>query len=332
MKERVYMKSKILTILRNTDEYVSGQQLCEQLGVSRTAVWKAVKQLKEEGYEIDSVNNKGYLLKVIPDVMNQAEIKSQLLTKWLGQRLDYFPCLDSTNTYLKEVAGKDAPHGTVAVADRQTAGKGRLGRSWSSPTGSSVYISYLLRPDIAPTHASMLTIVAALATARAVEEITGLVTGIKWPNDIVINKRKICGILTEMSADMDRIEYVVIGIGVNVNMTQFEEEIADRATSLRIEGGKSVSRSQLIVKMLSYFEAYYEQFVKTEDLSAMLDDYNERLVNRGREVKIVERQREWQAVAMEINQDGELLVKLSDGTVKKVMSGEVSVRGIYGYV
>ena len=326
------MKSKILTILRNTENYVSGQQLCEQLGVSRTAVWKAVKQLKEEGYEIDSVNDKGYCLKGIPDVMNQAEIKSQLISKWLGQRLDYFPCLDSTNTYLKEIAGKGAPHGSVAVADRQTAGKGRLGRSWSSPTGCSVYMSYLLRPDIAPVHASRLTIVAALATARAIEEVTGLSTEIKWPNDIVINKRKVCGILTEMSADMDRIEYVVIGIGVNVNMTHFEEELSDRATSLRIECNKAVSRSQLIVKMLSCFEYYYEQFIETEDLSAMLSDYNARLVNRGREVRIVERQKEWKAVAVEMDREGELVVQLPDGTTKKVISGEVSVRGIYGYV
>ena len=326
------MKSKILTILRNTEDYVSGQQLCEQLGVSRTAVWKAVKQLKEEGYEIDSVNNKGYCLKGIPDVMNQAEIKSQLISKWLGQRLDYFPCLDSTNTYLKEIAGKGAPHGSVAVADHQTAGKGRLGRSWSSPTGCSVYMSYLLRPDIAPVHASRLTIVAALATTRAIEEVTGLSAEIKWPNDIVINKRKVCGILTEMSADMDRIEYVVIGIGVNVNMTHFEEELSDRATSLRIECNKEISRLQIIVKMLSCFEYYYEQFIETEDLSAMLSDYNDRLVNRGREVRIVERQKEWKAVALEMDRDGELVVQLPDGTTKKVISGEVSVRGIYGYV
>lgn len=326
------MKSKILSILRNTEGYVSGQQLCERLEVSRTAVWKAVKQLKEDGYEIDSVNNKGYCLKSIPDVINQAEIQSQLCSKWLGQRLDYFPCLDSTNTYLKEAAAKAAPYGTVAVADRQTAGKGRLGRSWSSPTGCSVYMSYLLRPDIAPVHASRLTLVAALATARAIEDVTGLSAGIKWPNDIVINKRKVCGILTEMSADMDRIESVVIGIGVNVNMTQFDEELLDKATSLRIEGGETVSRSTLIVRMLARFEEYYEQFVITEDLRAMLSEYNDRLVNRGKEVRIVERQKEWKAVAKQMDADGELVVQLADGTMKKVISGEVSVRGIYGYV
>lgn len=326
------MKQKILELLKEQEDYLSGQMISEKLHVSRTAVWKAIKQLKEEGYVIDSVNNRGYRLVEAADVMNEAEVVSQLATNWLGRPLRYFDEIDSTNEYLKREAAGGLIHGTVALANEQTAGKGRLGRSWSSPTGSSIYISYLLRPDIAPIHASMLTIVAALATARAIEDTTGLNAGIKWPNDIVVNKHKVCGILTEMSSDMDRIQYVIVGIGVNVNMTEFPEEIKETATSLRLETGEVVRRAPLVAKMLFFFEHYYELFLKTEDLSGLLADYNAHLVNKGKQVRIVERTGEWTAIAEEMDEKGELVVTLPDGTKKNIISGEVSVRGLYGYV
>ena len=326
------VKEKVLKALRETDEYVSGQMLCEQLKVSRTAVWKAIRQLKEEGYDIDSVNNRGYRLRRVPDVMSAAEILSQLETDWMGRPLVYLDIVDSTNEYAKELAKKEYVHGTVVVGDHQSAGKGRLGRGWSSPKGCAVYISYLLKPDILPAHASMLTLVAALSTSRAIEEITGCDCQIKWPNDIVMDGKKVCGILTEMSADMDCIHYVVTGIGVNVNMTSFDESIKDTATSLRLQTGNIISRSKLILSMLSYFEKDYAVFIKTEDLSGLLEDYNKRLVNRGRQVRIVERKQEWKAVARQINKAGELEVETEDGQIKYIVSGEVSVRGIYGYV
>lgn len=324
------MKEKILKTLRETDEYVSGQALCEGLGVSRTAVWKAIKQLKEEGYEIDSVNNRGYRLNTVPDVMSKAEILSQLDTTWLGKELIYFDTIDSTNEYAKQIA-MESQHGTVVVGDQQTAGKGRLGRTWISPRGCSIYISYLLKPEIAPSHASQLTIVAALATAKAVEEVTGLTTQIKWPNDIVVNGKKVCGILTEMSADMDQIHHVVVGIGVNVNMTSFDEEIAATATSLRLEKEEVISRAQIIVAMLKHFEVCYDVFCKTEDLTGLLEEYNARLVNKDKEVRVLDRKNEWTGIARGMNESGELLVETDEG-VQTVLSGEVSVRGLYGYV
>lgn len=331
-KKVLIMKETILKILRETDGYVSGQKLCELLGVSRTAVWKAINQLREEGYEIDSVNNKGYQLNHVPDVMSEAEILSQLETNWLGHPLYYFDSIDSTNNYAKKLAEEGAGHGTVVIGDQQTAGKGRLGRSWNSPRGCAVYISYLLRPDILPVHASQLTIVAALATAKAVEEVTGLDCGIKWPNDIVVDGRKVCGILTEMTADMDQVHYVVIGIGVNVNMTEFDEAIRDTATSLRLKTGEMVSRASIILSMLRYFEKYYENFLEHEDLSGILEEYNSRLVNRNRQVRILERRGEWTAIARSMNAQGELVVETEDGKQHNILSGEVSVRGIYGYV
>ncbi|MCR4715773.1 MAG: biotin--[acetyl-CoA-carboxylase] ligase, partial [Lachnospiraceae bacterium] len=197
---------------------------------------------------------------------------------------------------------------------------------------SSIYMSYLIKPDIMPTHASMLTIVAALSTAMAIRDVTKLDAMIKWPNDIVVNGKKVCGILTEMTADMDRIEQVVVGIGVNVNMLEFDDSIKTTATSLRIESGDIIKRSSIIVKMLSYFEKYYDIFVKTEDLSGLVDAYNDLLVNRDKEVRVIEKNNEWNAKALNINEKGELVVVDDEGKVKTIMSGEVSVRGIYGYV
>jgi BirA family biotin operon repressor/biotin-[acetyl-CoA-carboxylase] ligase len=226
---------------------------------------------------------------------------------------------------------EETVHGTVCIGDHQSAGKGRLGRTWLSPRGSSIYISYLLKPDIEPANASMLTIVAALSVAKAINKVTGLDTSIKWPNDIVVNSKKVCGILTEMTADMDRIERVIIGIGINVNMESFDDSIKDMATSLRIESGMVVKRADIIINMLKTFEEYYSMFVKTEDLSLLLDDYNSILVNRGKEVRIIERDKEWAATAVRMNKLGELIVNDNEGKEVNIRSGEVSVRGLYGY-
>ncbi len=325
------MKEKILRLLRENNDYISGQAICESLGVSRTAVWKVIKQLKNEGYEIDSVSNKGYKLTESPDVMSEAEISSRLDTEFLGKKLYYFETIDSTNEYLKHLPEEETVHGTVCIGDHQSAGKGRLGRTWLSPRGSSIYISYLLKPDIEPANASMLTIVAALSVAKAINKVTGLDTSIKWPNDIVVNSKKVCGILTEMTADMDRIERVIIGIGINVNMESFDDSIKDMATSLRIESGMVVKRADIIINMLKTFEEYYSMFVKTEDLSLLLDDYNSILVNRGKEVRIIERDKEWAATAVSMNKLGELIVNDNEGKEVNIRSGEVSVRGLYGY-
>lgn len=326
------MKTEILKLLRESKDYVSGQQICEKFQVSRTAVWKVIKQLKEEGYQIEAVRNKGYRLVSLPDILSREEILSQMETCWAGQEVHYFAETDSTNIRAKQLGEAGAPHGTLVAAGKQSAGKGRRGRSWESPADRNIYMSLLLRPEILPVKAPMLTLVMAYAVANALWEQTGLGVQIKWPNDLVINGKKICGILTEMSAEIDYINYVVIGVGINTNVTEFPQELQKTASSLQIELGKSMKRSTLIASVMKRFEEAYEQFLQTEDLSGMQNEYNQLLVNCGKEVRILEPGGDWQAMALGINAEGELLVKKEDGSEVAVYAGEVSVRGVYGYV
>lgn len=326
------MKSRILQILRNASEYVSGQELCETLGVSRTAVWKVINKLKEEGYEIEAVQNRGYRILAYPDVITDSEIESRLDTGWAGSRVLYFEETDSTNNQAKRSAEEGAPHGTLVVAERQSAGKGRRGKSWSSPQGSGIFMSLLLKPELSPEYASMLTLVTALSVSKAVEEVTGLKAMIKWPNDLVLNRKKITGILTEMSAELEQIHYVVIGIGINVNMEELPKEIRETATSLWLESGKRTSRAELIAAFLRCFEKDYEQFIRTEDVSLLMEEYNARLINRNKEVRIMDPAGEYGGIALGIDEKGHLLVERENRGLEKITSGEVSVRGVYGYV
>ena len=256
------MKTQILRMLRETDGYVSGQELCNKFGVSRTAVWKVINQLKDQGYEIDSVQNKGYHITKAPDVMTEEELQSCRKTKWAGQEIVYFDQIDSTNIKAKELAEQGYPSGTLVVADKQVAGRGRRGRNWDSPSGTGIFMTLMLKPEINPNNASMLTLVAALAVAEAIKDVTGLDARIKWPNDIVINGKKICGILTEMSAQFDYINPIVIGIGINVHNEAFPEEISAVAGSILLEsGGRRFRRAEIIEKTLEHFEEYYEIYL-----------------------------------------------------------------------
>ncbi|NBH15516.1 biotin--[acetyl-CoA-carboxylase] ligase [Lachnospiraceae bacterium] len=334
------MKTKILQELRrNQDSYVSGQELCEQFGVSRTAVWKAIKQLKEAGYVIEAVQNKGYHLLAAPDILSESEIVSRFHTKWLGKTVRYFDELDSTNTEAKRIAeeaGETSWHGTVVVADMQTAGRGRRGRSWSSPHGAGLFFTILLKPEIDLANAPMLTLVKAMAVVQGIRQTTGLKPQIKWPNDVVLHGKKIVGILTEMSAQVDYINHIVVGTGINVHHKEFPQEIAKTATSLDLEMmqlGKDaeISRAQLLGSVLEQFERYYEIYLQTQDLSVLVEEYNDMLVNRNRKVRVLDPLGEYEGVALGIDQRGQLLVD-KGGEQVQISSGEVSVRGIYGYV
>ncbi len=325
------MKAEILAMLRESDGYVSGQELCNKFGVSRTAIWKAINQLKEMGYVFEAVSNKGYHLVSAPDVMNEAEIKSLLHTEWAGQELFCFDEIDSTNTKAKELAEQGYPSGTLVVADRQIAGRGRRGRSWDSPAGIGIFMTLMLKPDINPNNASMLTLVTALATAQAISDVTGADARIKWPNDIVINGKKVCGILTEMSAQFDYINHIVIGIGINVHNESFPEEIRETASSLFLESGRHIHRADLITRFLERFETNYAIFLQTEDLEGLMRDYNALLVNIQKQVRILDPKEPFEGKAIGITKRGELIVDTWESR-KLVSSGEVSVRGIYGYV
>lgn len=331
-------KSDILTCLRNSADYVSGQQLCDRLGVSRTAVWKVINQLKEEGYRIESVPSRGYRLVESPsDVYSESEIASRLHTEWAGQRLYFFESTGSTNPDAKRFAEEGAPHGTTVVADRQTAGRGRRGRSWESPAGMCIYFTIVIRPKFVPDKASMITLVMALSVAEAIHEATGLDTGIKWPNDIVVNGKKVVGILTEMSMtpEMNEIQFLVAGVGVNVNQEStesFPEEIRETATSLRIESGRRLNRAALLERILARFEADYETFERTLDLSGLKARYESRLTGRNALVRVLDPAGEYSGISRGITETGELIVEREDGERTLVYAGEVSVRGLYGYV
>ena len=310
------VKKKILELLQNCQDFISGQEISEKFGVSRTAVWKAIRQLEAEGYVIEAVRNKGYRLKEEPDLLTEEQLQKYLETDWAGQHLVVFDETDSTNNQAKRLAEEGAEHGLLVLSDCQTSGKGRRGRSWDSKAGEGIFMTLLLKPDIQPGNASMLTLVMALAV-RA--------------NDIVCDGKKVCGILTEMSAQIDYINYIVIGVGINVSNEIFPEEVAATATSLYLLTGVRISRAKLAAKIMAEFEKYYALYLKTQDLSGLMNEYNSHLINRGRSVRVLDPRQEYTGVAQGINQSGELLVQTEDGTAH-VSSGEVSVRGVYGYV
>lgn len=328
-------KEEILSLLRENGGYISGQELCERFGVSRTAVWKAVNQLKEEGYDIEAVRNKGYRLAENADVFNRNELENQIHGEWAGRTIYFYPETGSTNTDARKLAEQGAPHGTVVAADRQNAGKGRRGRTWQSPPGKDIYFTILLRPEFPPDKAPMLTLVMALSVAEAVNEACGIEALIKWPNDITVNGKKICGILTEMNVESDYIRYVITGVGINVNRGNLPDEIPDEirasATSLILETGKKIKRAPLLAKVLERMEVNYGKFVSSLDLCGLLEDYNRLLVNRGKTVCILDPKEEFEGTAEGITPSGELIVRKQDGTVINVYAGEVSIRGLYGY-
>lgn len=325
------MKAEILRILREAGEYVSGQELCHCLGVSRTAIWKWMKKLQEEGYVIEAVQNKGYRLVETPDYIQAEVVGSWLHSNWLGHVLYYQESVDSTNTWAKKLAEEGAPHGTVVLADEQTAGKGRRGRTWENPKGVNIAFTFLLRPRFLPEVAPMLTLVMGLSVAQVCREM-GMDSWIKWPNDVVVSRKKVCGILTEMSAQVDYVNYVVIGTGININLKSLPEELREKATSFYIETGKTFPRAQVAARVIEVFERNYEIFEKTCDLSLLQKDYNEILVNKGQQVKVLDPKGDFTGRSGGINARGELLVEREDGTKVEIMAGEVSVRGFYGYV
>lgn len=325
-------KAEVLRLLRESTDYISGQELCEKFSVSRTAVWKIMKQLKEEGYEIEAVQNRGYRLLTVPDILSKSEIESRLDGGWIGTRVYFAEEVDSTNTWGKRLAEEGAPHGTLIVADEQTQGRGRRGRSWKSPKGTNISMTLILRPDLEPSRASMLTIVMGLSVAQGLKELLELSIEIKWPNDAVLNGHKLCGILTEMSAQIDYINYVVVGTGINVNLPEIPEDLKEIATSLLIETGHTVNRAEVIGAVMRAFARNYESFIETGDLSGLRDAYNEILANRDRQVRVLDPKDPYEGVALGINPRGELLVRKEDGSVSEVYAGEVSVRGLYSYI
>lgn len=333
------MKEEIIRTLRNAGEkYISGSDLCERFGVSRQAVWKNITALKECGYEIESVPNKGYRMLSSPDKLYAPEIMSYFSENSICKKVLSFNCIDSTNIKAKQLAELGEAEGTLVVAEQQITGKGRRGRSWQSECGVGIWMTLLLRPELAPVNVSGLTLLTALAVARAIRQVCNVSAQIKWPNDIVIAKKKICGILTEMSSEENFVHYVVIGVGINANTEKFSSEIENIASSIWLETGKKVDRCALAAAFVSVFSDYYRKYLKEQNLSSFIEEYNSILANKDKEVRIYHGMAEAASaenidvgIAKGINKDGALLVE-TDGQIKEIVSGEVSVRGLYGYV
>ena len=267
---------------------------------------------------------------VTGSIYNETTIADQIHTKWAGKTVHFARETDSTNLWIKRLAKEGAPEGTLALAEFQSAGRGRLGHSWEVPEGTSVMMSILLRPKFEPQYAPMLTLVMGMAVAKAVKKF-GFDVSIKWPNDVVVSHKKICGILTEMGVRDGKIDYAVIGVGINVNIREFPEEMADKATSLYLESGREFDRSQIPGLVMEAFEEYYEKFAATCDLSGLKEEYESILANYNQPVRVLAKE-PYEGVARGITDGGELLVEKTDGTIVAVSAGEVSVRGLYSYV
>lgn len=286
----------------------------------RIGVDRKVSQLDE------AISDQRYCLKTVSEY-----IKKNTVNQWAGCCVKYYDSIDSTNDEAKRLGKNGEKHGTLVIAEEQRLGKGRLGRSWDSPKGKAIYMTLLLRPQIEPEKASFLTLLAALAVTDAIMQVTGVSVQIKWPNDIVANGRKLCGILTEMSTDANGIRYVVVGIGINCNMDSFPQQLESTATSLFLETGKKQSRVQLIASVMQSMEQYYEIFMQTGDFKNLKPIYEKWLVNYNRMVRVLSPNGEYIGTSRGINEKGELLVVDEAGQLHTVRSGEVSVRGIYGY-
>lgn len=325
-------KDKLLALLMDAEDYLSGEALSEQLGVSRTAIWKAVKSLKEEGFDISSVRNRGYLIQETSSELTESAVKSHLSPESCIKQVKVYDTIDSTNTEGKRLYQAGLRQAALIVAKEQTKGKGRRGRTWASPKDEGIFMSLLLMPDIDPTQASMLTLVAGLAVCQAIEALMAIKPMIKWPNDIVVEGRKVGGILTEMSAEMDYVHHVIVGMGINANQSTFHESIVDMAVSLKQICGQPVNRPALIGRITEHFEALYNRFIEEGDLSFMTKAYNERCINVGAQLKVISRQGDTLGTGLGICPSGTLQIRQADGTITEVNAGEVSVRGLYGYV
>ena len=323
-------------LLRAKGTFVSGGAISAELGVTRAAIWKSITALRAQGYEIEAVSGRGYCLHALPDALTEQTVRACMgEVKTIGARIDCFDTIDSTNAYLKRIALDGAPDGTVAIAAEQTGGRGRRGRSFQSAAGKGVYLSVLLRPAFSPQQLLPLTGLTAAAMCRAVERASGAQAQIKWTNDLVLNGKKLCGILTELSLEGESgaLQYVIVGIGVNVSQTEqdFDGEVAQIATSLLRETGRNVPRARLAAAMIEELDALYAA-MQAGGTGDYLAEYRRRCVTIGREVQLLWQDAREKVRALDVDEEFGLVVQRENGAVETIRTGEVSVRGLYGYV
>lgn len=321
------MENKILNKLKNSSEYMSGEALSNELNISRSAIWKHIKSLKTKGYKIEGISNKGYKLISSPNALFPSELNPLLKTDEIGRNVKYFESIQSTNSAAKQLAdNNELIHGTLIIAEKQTLGKGRFDRQWISPP-SGIWSTLVLYPNIPPSEATKITQIAAASIYKALYNL-GIKVSIKWPNDIFINGKKFCGILTEMKCDIDRIHYLVLGIGLNINLDDDEIpiELKNIATSLKLELNKTFNKSLILSEILNVFEPLYKKFTLENDISEVIAicRKNSNLINK--KAKLITYNKEEIVTCIEINNNGELIVEDSLGNKKSVNSGEISFR------
>jgi BirA family transcriptional regulator, biotin operon repressor / biotin---[acetyl-CoA-carboxylase] ligase len=315
------MDDKILNIFRASNgEFISGEEISEKLKVSRAAVWKHIERLREEGYDIAGEPHVGYRLMGTPDKLIPEEISYRLGTKTIGKRIHSYESTGSTNDIAQKLAESGSPEGTAVFSEGQSKGRGRLGREWSSPKGKGIYLSLILRPKISPTHASKITLMSAIAVAAAIRKITDLTALIKWPNDIMVNGHKVCGILTEMSAEVNTVKYVVIGIGINVNTDR--ERLPKGASSLKSELGETVSRVELTQELLREIEHQYRLF-REEGFEQIITGWRNLSYMLGERVSVKCQDKKIEGYAVDLDLNGALVIRLDSGFTENVTAGDV---------
>jgi len=321
------MKESILGVLKGhkKEGFVSGEELSRQFQVSRTAIWKHIRALKEEGYEIESIPRCGYKLVAVPDMLYPQEIKPLLTTEIMGTKIHHYEEVTSTNDVIKQLADKGAPEGTIVVCEEQLAGKGRLGRTWFSPRGAGVWCSVLLRPSIMPQHASKLTLLGAVAVAQGIRNQCGITSGIKWPNDLLFQGKKVCGLLTEMRAELDSVEYVVIGFGINVKNIGFPEDVSCKAISLEQMVGGEISRKELLAEILASIESNYLLFLE-QGFTPIKEQWEQFNITLGNKVVLSSPGQRVTGTAVRLGDEGQLVIKSVKGEERAYYAGEVTLR------
>lgn len=314
------MHGKILEFLRKKDGYVSGEEISHRLGVSRQALWKHIQELKDSGFEIIAVPHLGYKLLSTPDRLFASEVSSHLGTSIIGKKIYYFDELNSTMDKAMELGLKGCPEGTIVLTESQSKGRGRLGRSWSSPKYKGLYFSFILKPDILPSDTPVFTLLTAVSICEAIEEETHINTQIKWPNDVMLGNKKLGGILTELNAEMDEVRFIIIGVGINVNNDK--KGLLSSAVSLKEHAGHDINRICLLQHILRGIERNYLLFKKTgpRKIIERWKDFN---ITLHRRVKIDSHSRITEGEAVDIDKDGGLLVRKDSGVITKVTSGDV---------
>jgi len=319
------MDEKILQLLRaHPLAFVSGEEIGQRLKVTRTTVWKRIEHLRTLGYEIEASTRSGYRLIRSPDLLTPSEVKPLLGTKQLGRVIHYFQTIDSTNSKAYQLALEGAKEGELVIAESQEKGRGRLGRHWFSPPFLNLYLSVILRPNIPPQQASLITLMAAVATVDAIRKFTGFLPLIKWPNDILLRDRKVAGLLNEIHSEMDRVHFIILGIGVNLNVDgkMFPKEVRTLATSLKKEMGQTISRKAFLQLLLQELEGWYAIFLK-EGAAAILKAWRDRAQIKGRRVKVHSFGKTLVGVAVDVDSDGALILETADGERKKIVAGDV---------